>query len=304
MCRQWRRDHPPHHPSPICWSGCRMRSVTIGSSILSRHSLTWVMVSAQCPEGQILNSPVHIREEENSAADAPARWSGTFRVCAQKMEEPGVAKCRRQDHRWCHRMSDLYLCWICRSACQPKFVLIILFSDVLCHVSFFMESKWSPRKRKWKKMEMEWEVNNNTEKDWLFFLRSCWRWLSGLWTIEFTTTTSSRSHFRLDWKRCKLFRTVLHWGSRSERRTDLLLQARTNQSLWRTLGLTYFISLFPHNEDEPVGNHWKLSQHRPSLKPLKESDFCRWMWCILTWPLQGVGGSGRAAAVWGENWCL
>lgn len=105
--RRWLCDRPPHLPSPICWSGCRMQSVTTGSSILSPHFIPWVMVPTHWSKVRFLNSRVHICEEENSAADAQGRWSRAFRVCAQKMEEPGVAQRRGQDHRWCNRISLL-----------------------------------------------------------------------------------------------------------------------------------------------------------------------------------------------------
>lgn len=224
MCRQWRRDHPPHHPSPICWSGCRMRSVTTGSSILSRHFLTWVMVSAHCSEGQLLNSRVHVCEEENFAADAPAGWSRTLRVCAQKMEEPGVTKCGGQDHRWCWTYIftsveyvdlnvNLNLSW--------SFYFQMYFAK-----SLFSSSPSEANEKGNGKQEMEWERQQHTEKDWLFSW-SCCRWISGLWTSHHHLPQES---FQTRLKTLHII-MLLHSGGWSKRRTDLFFlrkQARTN----------------------------------------------------------------------------
>lgn len=192
-----------------------MRSVTTDGSILSRRFLTCATVSAHCSEEQLLNSCVHICEEENSAADAAAWRSRTFRVCAQKMEEPGVAECRGQDRRWCNRISKLYLDWIYRSAWQHTFCLDDFLFRCTLPSLFFHRVQVKPKETEMKSNKWNENVNSNTENDW-FFSRSCRRRPSELWTIELPITTSPRSHFRLDWKHCKLEHFCIQAAGRKE----------------------------------------------------------------------------------------
>lgn len=101
ICRLWHGDHPPPRLSPICWSGCRMWSITTDCSILSpRFYLESCLCTVHDDSFGSSTYVVHVSEEEGSAADAQSRWSLAFRVCSKKMEVPGVLQCRGQDHRW------------------------------------------------------------------------------------------------------------------------------------------------------------------------------------------------------------
>lgn len=162
--------------------------------------------------------------------------------------------------------------------------------------------------------------NNNTEKDWLFSW-SCWRWLSRLWTIETSVTSTSWSHFRLDWKHCKLQRSCIQAAGHKEEAKEIsfllfFFFAQTSpdkpKSVTHTWTDLFYFTLSTQWDalgDKPVSNHCKLSLTTQAvIKAAERVPFCLWMWWILTWQAT-VSSSGRQRRwTWcsslERNWCL